>query len=217
MVEFHPAYHELMALSMRARATLRDLGPRRCRRSRAARRTCGAGRQLYMMSQAEAGHMCPITMTHAAFATLRLDEALLRRLQPKLSAANTIPLSCRWEKTSVTIGMGMTEKQGGTDVRANITEAAPLGEAASMPSPGINGSCRRRCAMPSSSWRKRRRAVLFPAAALPRRWRLNALRIERLKDKLGNRSNASSEVTFLGAEAELVGEEGRGVRQSSRW
>ena len=79
-----------------------------------------------MMSQAEAGHMCPITMTHAAFATLRLDEALLARLAPKLLSREYDPAFVPMErKTSVTIGMGMTEKQGGTDVRANITEAAP--------------------------------------------------------------------------------------------
>ncbi len=213
MVEFHPAYHELMTLSMRhglhcATWDQAGLGVAARPGAHVAR-----GAKLYMMSQAEAGHMCPITMTHASFATLRLDEALLGRLQPKLLSREYDPSFVPMErKTSVTIGMGMTEKQGGTDVRANITEAAPLGSDGLY---AITGHKWFMSAPMCDAFLILAQAPKGLSCFLLPRFRadgsLNALRIERLKDKLGNRSNASSEVTFLGAEAQLVGEEGRGV------
>ncbi|WP_170937308.1 MULTISPECIES: acyl-CoA dehydrogenase family protein [Rhodomicrobium] len=211
-VEFHPAYHELMSISFEHGLHCGEWAERA--EGQEPRRGAHVARaaQMFLMNQAESGHLCPITMTHAAFATLGFNEALLARLMPKMVSRDYDPAFAPiGEKTSITIGMGMTEKQGGTDVRANITEAAPLGGGLYsitghkwfMSAPMCDGFL-----------------VLAQAAAglscffMPR-FRAdgshNAIRIERLKDKLGNRSNASSEVTFLGAEATLVGEEGRGV------
>ncbi len=142
-----------------------------------------------------------------------LDETLFARLLPKLLNrdydAAFVPME---QKRSVTIGMGMTEKQGGTDVRANITEAAPLGTDGLY---AITGHKWFMSAPMCDAFLILAQAPEGLSCFLLPRFRadgsLNAIRIERLKDKLGNRSNASSEVTFLGAEAQRVGEEGRGV------
>ena len=212
MVEFHPAYHELMALSMRY--GLHTGAWEQAASGEAPRPGAyvARGAKLYMISQAEAGHMCPITMTHASCATLRLDETLFADLRTKLLSRHYDPAFSPMErKASVTIGMGMTEKQGGTDVRANITQAAPLGGGLFA----ITGHKWFMSAPMCDAFLILAQAPKGLSCFLLPRFRadgsLNAIRIERLKDKLGNRSNASSEVTFLGAEARLVGEEGRGV------
>ncbi len=212
-VEFHPAYHELMAISfaggLHSGAWDEVVAGKTPQPGALVRRAV----QYFMMTQAEAGHLCPITMTHAAVPSLAHNKALLARLAPKLVSKEYDPAFVPMEeKRSITLGMGMTEKQGGTDVRANITEARPHGP------DGLYEITGHKWFMSGPMCD----AFLVLAQApkglscffLPR-FRadggLNAIRIERLKDKLGNRSNASSEVTFLGAEATLVGEEGRGV------
>ncbi len=134
-----------------------------------------------------------------------LEPALLAKWLPKIQTRTYDPRPLPWwEKNGVTLGMGMTERQGGTDVRANITRA--WRPAIMSRSPATNGSCRRRCATPSS--------VLAQAEGgltcyLMPRYRpdgsKNQIRFQRLKDKLGNKSNASSEVEFHGAYAERVG------------
>ena len=212
-VEFHPAYHELMTLSKRHGLHCRAWDESALGETPRPGAHVARGAKLYMVSQAEAGHLCPITMTHAAFATLRLDEALLGPLLPKLLSREYDPAFAPMEqKTSITIGMGMTEKQGGTDVRANITGASPLGEGGLY---AITGHKWFMSAPMCDAFLILAQAPKGLSCFLLPRFRadgsLNAIRIERLKDKLGNRSNASSEVTFLGAEAQLVGEEGRGV------
>ena len=169
------------------------------------------GARAYMISQAEAGHMCPITMTHACVPALRATEALLRRLAPKLVSHDYDPAFAPIaSKRSITIGMGMTEKQGGTDVRANSTTATPAGEGYSITGHKWFMSAPMCDAFLVLAYAPGGLSCFF----LPRfreDGQPNALRLQRLKDKLGNRSNASAEVEFLGAEAELVGEEGRGV------
>ena len=173
--------------------------------------------RLYLATQAESGHMCPITMTHACIGALRSEPALLAKWLPKIQTRTYDPRPLPWwEKNGVTLGMGMTERQGGTDVRANITQAV-RGTAIMSRSPATNGSCRRRCAMPS--WCSPRREMGQEGGLtcyLMPRYRpdgsQNAIRFQRLKDKLGNKSNASSEVEFHGAYAERVGAEGAGVR-----
>ena len=212
-VEFHPAYHELMALSFRhglhsgawEAIAAGKTPPQGALVRRAA--------QYYLITQAEAGHLCPVTMTHAAVPSLRANGALLSRLTPKLVSRDYDPsFQPMASKTSITIGMGMTEKQGGTDVRANITEAKPLGADGLYE---ITGHKWFMSAPMCDAFLVLAQAPGGLSCFLMPRFRadgsLNAIRIERLKDKLGNRSNASSEVTFLGAEATLVGEEGRGV------
>ena len=170
----------------------------------------------YMMCQMEAGHCCPITMTNAAVPTLLLQPDLAQAWLPKILGRTYdrrfMPAS---QKSAVTIGMGMTEKQGGTDVRANSTHAAPVGS----PGPG------REYVLVGHKWFMSAPmcdAFLVLAQAqgglscflVPRflpDGRVNNLRFQRLKEKLGNRSNASSEVEFAAAHGWLVGEEGRGV------
>ncbi|TMJ45317.1 MAG: DNA alkylation response protein, partial [Alphaproteobacteria bacterium] len=122
VVEFHPAYHRLMAESMaegiHCSMWRRDGSHAPAEVARAAR--------FYMTNQIEAGHNCPITMTRACVAALASEPEVLDRLLPKiLSRAYDQSFRPWWEKTGITLGMGMTEKQGGTDVRANTTRAVP--------------------------------------------------------------------------------------------
>ncbi|HEU6440796.1 MAG TPA: acyl-CoA dehydrogenase family protein, partial [Microvirga sp.] len=169
--------------------------------------------RIYTIAGVESGHVCPVTMTHASAAALAAAPARLKEWLPRIRSrdydSRFIPF---WEKNSVTLGMGMTEKQGGTDVRANSTRAVPVvgdeyaltGHKWFMSAPMCD-------------------AFLVLAQApggltcfLVPRFRpdgsLNGLRLQRLKDKLGNRSNASSEVEFTEAFGWRIGEEGAGVR-----
>ncbi len=219
-VEFHPAYHELMALSMRNGLHTGAWEQIAKGQTPPAGAEVARGAKLYMVSQAEAGHMCPITMTHAAFATLRLDEGLLGPLLPKLLSRDYDPAFVPMdEKTSITIGMGMTEKQGGTDVRANITQAVPLGAERLY---AITGHKWFMSAPMCDAFLILAQAPKGLTCFLLPRFRadgsLNAIRIERLKDKLGNRSNASSEVTLLARRgAGLSARRAGALRRSSKW
>jgi len=209
-VEFHPAWHELMSLSMRY--GVHNLPWREPREGAQVARAA----MLYMAGANESGHCCPLSMTYSVVPALRKQPELLKEWEPKLFSTQYDPrFRPMQEKSSVLIGMAMTEKQGGSDVRANTTRAVPAG-------PGGPGNAylltghKWFCSAPMSD------AFLVLAQApgglscflLPR-WTpddvRNRLFIQRLKDKLGNRSNASSEVEFDGAYARMVGEEGRGV------
>jgi putative acyl-CoA dehydrogenase len=205
-VEFHPAWHELMGLSI---AHGVHTGPWRDPKPGAH-----VARAALMMldAQNEFGHVCPISMTYSAFPTLQRQPELLEEWAPKLTSleydARFIPTA---QKRGALIGMGMTEKQGGSDVRANTTRAVPANGAYL-----ITGH-KWFCSAPMCD------AFLVLAQAdqglscflLPR-WTpdgsRNRFHLQRLKDKLGNRSNASSEVEFDGAWAQLLGEEGRGLQ-----
>jgi putative acyl-CoA dehydrogenase len=209
-VEYHPAYHQLMAESVAAglhAATWLDnatVAPAPAQVARAAR--------FYMAAQIETGHLCPITMTHAAVAALKAEPALCEKFLPKIVARRYDPqFRPWWEKIGVTLGMGMTEKQGGTDVRANTTRAEPAdGDYA------ITGHKWFMSAPMCDAFLVLAQAPGGLTCFLMPRFRpdgsVNAIHFQRLKDKLGNRSNASSEVEFDGAFAWRVGEEGRGVR-----
>jgi putative acyl-CoA dehydrogenase len=208
-VEYHPAYHALMKQAM----------------AHEVHSAAWSGRPsghvahaalLYMHSQAEAGTGCPLTMTHAAVPSLRVDATLAAEWEPRVLATEYDPRACpAAEKTSATIGMAMTEKQGGSDVRANTTRARALGRRGSGEAYALTGH-KWFCSAPMSD------AFLTLAQAegglscflvprfLPDGAR-NRFFLQRLKDKLGNRSNASSEVEYDGTWARLVGEEGRGV------
>jgi putative acyl-CoA dehydrogenase len=216
-VEFHPAYHECMELSIHeglhcsAWDHLAKPGAKPLPGANVAR---SAG--TYMAIQMEAGHQCPITMTNASIPTLLLEPEIASRWIPKiLSRTYDKSFKPAADKAGVTIGMGMTEKQGGTDVRANTTKAAPAG----------NGGPGAEYLLTGHKWFMSAPmcdAFLVLAQApgglscflMPRilpDGTVNGLRFQRLKDKLGNRSNASSEVEFHAAHAWLIGEEGRGV------
>jgi putative acyl-CoA dehydrogenase len=208
IVEFHPAYHRFMAESMaegiHCSMWRADGGHGAGEVARAAR--------FYMSNQIEAGHNCPITMTRACVAPLAAEPAVRDRLLPKiLSRSYDKSFRPWWEKAGITLGMGMTEKQGGTDVRANTTRAVPAGEGYA-----ITGHKWFFSAPMCDAFLVLAQAPGGLTCFLMPRFRpdgsVNALQLQRLKDKLGNRSNASSEVEFAGAFGWRVGEEGRGVR-----
>jgi putative acyl-CoA dehydrogenase len=209
-VEFHPAYHALMKLGLEAGVVS------------AAWSGLRGGHVLhaaleFLMAQAEPGVCCPMTMTYASVAALRHEPEIAAQWLPRILAAQYDPSSQPVAaKIGVTIGMAMTEKQGGSDVRANTTRATAVG------TPGAGREYRLHghkwfCSAPMSD------AFLTLAYAdkglscfLVPRWtpdgRRNAIEIMRLKDKLGDRANASAEIEYNGAYGTMLGEEGRGVR-----
>ena len=210
VVEFHPAYHRLMAQSMADgmhASTWQPDGTRAPAPAEVARAA-----RIYMTNQIEAGHNCPITMTRAAVGALAAAPALRAQLMPKI-LGRSYDASFRpwWEKTAITLGMGMTEKQGGTDVRANLTRAAAVRDGYA-----VTGHKWFMSAPMCDAFLVLAQAAGGLTCFLMPRFRpdgsINALHFQRLKDKLGNRSNASSEVEFVDAFAWRVGEEGRGVR-----
>jgi putative acyl-CoA dehydrogenase len=205
-VEFHPAYHELMAYLKRHGASA---GPWA---------EPGAGAHvrraafIMMVAQVDAGTMCPTTMTYAVVPSIMRDAPLAAEWLPRIYSRDYDPRFLpAAQKRGVTLGMGMTEKQGGSDVRANTTQAEPVGN--------------REYRIVGHKWffsAPMCDAFLILAHApgglscffLPRftpEGEINGIRIQRLKDKLGDKSNASSEVEFTGARAWLVGDEGRGI------
>ncbi|MEV0991997.1 acyl-CoA dehydrogenase family protein [Streptomyces sp. NPDC049949] len=208
-VEFHPAWHRLLGHAVGAGLT--DAWGRPAGHLRRA-----AG--FFVWSQAEAGHGCPVSMTHAAVPALRADPELAAEWEPLLTShVYEEGLRPAGLKAGVLFGMGMTEKQGGSDVRANTTAAKPLDAAGEYLLTGHKWFCSAPMsdgflvlAQASSSGRDRLTCFLVPRV-LPDGTR-NVFAIQRLKDKLGNRSNASAEVEFDGTWARRVGEEGRGVR-----
>jgi putative acyl-CoA dehydrogenase len=209
-VEYHPAYHLFMAESFAARlqaSTWRADGS-----AAAAPAQVGRAARFYMAAQVETGHLCPITMTRAAVAALAAEPDLAAKLVPKIAAREYDPVLRPWpEKKSLTLGMGMTEKQGGTDVRSNTTRAVAAGEGYA-----ITGHKWFMSAPMSDAFLVLAQAPGGLGCFLMPRFRpdgsLNGLRFQRLKDKLGNRSNASSEVELADAFALRVGEEGSGIR-----
>src|SRR5690606_431606 len=210
-VEFHPAYHESMAQSMAAGLHCGSWEADGADGANVARAAA-----FYMTAQMEAGHCCPLTMTNAAVPTLRLQPELADAWVPRILSRSYDPaFRPAADKRSVTIGMGMTEKQGGTDVRANTTRAEPAANGGPGGEYILTGHKWFFSAPMSDAF-----LVLAQAAGglscflVPRHLpdgTVNALRLQRLKDKLGNRSNASAEVEFHGALGWLIAEEGRGV------
>jgi len=210
VVEFHPAYHDLMRLSV-AGGLHASTWARSGERAAPPAEVLRAAR-YYMTAQIESGHLCPITMTRAALAALAAAPALLAQVAPKVvTASYDGTFRPWWEKPGITLGMGMTEKQGGTDVRANSTTATPTGEAYS-----ITGHKWFLSAPMCDAFLVLAQAPGGLTCFFVPRFRpdgsVNALRLQRLKDKLGNRSNASSEVEFVDAYGLRVGDEGAGVR-----
>jgi putative acyl-CoA dehydrogenase len=213
MVTYHPAYHDLMRLSCAeglANSTWAHLGPAGGAPDKAAHVTRAAN--LYLAAQMEPGHCCPLTMTNAAVPVLLKNESLARDWLPLvLSRSYDSSFEPAAGKAGVTLGMGMTEKQGGTDERANTTRAtrtadglytltghkwflsAPMSDAFLILAQAEGGL-----------------SLFLVPRFLPDE-RVNALHFQRLKDKLGNRANASAEVELHAATGWLIGEEGRGV------
>jgi len=205
-VNFHPAYHKLMDVGLSGGFaslawTAQSAGH------------VGHAAILYMMAQVEPGVCCPMTMTYAALPALRHQPEVAGAWEPRIKSgaydATSAPAN---KKRGATIGMAMTEKQGGSDVRANTTKATPTGDRAYT----LSGH-KWFCSAPMCD------AFLTLAYTdkgltcfLVPRWKpdgeRNAMHIMRLKDKLGDRANASSEIEYHDAFAERIGEEGRGVK-----
>jgi putative acyl-CoA dehydrogenase len=209
-VEFHPAYHRFMGESIAAGVHASTWAPGGTRAPAPAEVLRAA--RFYMANQVEAGHFCPITMTRASVAALAAEPALRERFIGKILSRSYDPsFRPASDKAGITLGMGMTEKQGGTDVRANTTRAEPAGEGYL-----VTGHKWFLSAPMCDAFLVLAQAPGGLTCFLMPRFRpdgaVNALRLQRLKDKLGNRSNASAEVEFAQAFAWRVGEEGRGVR-----
>jgi putative acyl-CoA dehydrogenase len=165
-----------------------------------------------MAAQVETGHLCPITMTRASVAALAEQPDLLARVMPVLGTRSYDPAFAPWwTKRGMTLGMGMTEKQGGTDVRSNMTRAERDGGAYRITGHKWFMSAPMCDAFLVLAQANDGLSCFFMPRFAPD-GSVNAIRFQRLKDKLGNRSNASSEVEFSGAYAERIGDEGKGIR-----
>src|SRR5438552_2979672 len=209
-VEFHPAYHELMAHSAHAgvhNSTWTAEGTPAGGASEVVRAA-----KFYMASQVETGHLCPITMTRASVAALAVQPELLAKTMPIIATRAYDPsFAPWWTKRGMTLGMGMTEKQGGTDVRSNMTRAIRDGDAYRITGHKWFMSAPMCDAFLVLAQADQGLTCFFMPRFAPD-GSVNAIQFQRLKDKLGNRSNASSEVEFVGAYAERVGEAGKGIR-----
>jgi putative acyl-CoA dehydrogenase len=211
LVKFHPAYHQLMKTSIEHglhASPWTAPGPG-AHVARAAR--------TYLHTQVEAGHGCPITMTFAALPSLRLQPELARIWEPKITARVYDPRNVPMEqKQGITIGMAMTEKQGGSDVRTNSTRAHPVGVGGPGQAYELVGHKYFVSAPMCDAFLVLAQAPGGLSCFLLPRWRpdgsKNPMQVLRLKKKMGNASNASSETELRGALAWMVGEEGRGVR-----
>jgi len=209
LVEFHPAYHELMQLvfgdGVHSLAwTAREGG-------HAARTALS-----YVWNQADQGVNCPTSMTYASIRALRNAPALAAAIEPRIlaNAYDPRPIHFR-EKKAITIGMAMTEKQGGSDLRTTATVAKPVGDGEFGPEYELTGH-KWFCSAPMSDGfltlaRTEKGVTCFFLLRSLADGTRNTFLIQRLKDKLGNRSNASSEIEYAGTRAIQIGEDGRGI------
>ncbi|ESW64989.1 acyl-CoA dehydrogenase [Mesorhizobium sp. LSHC422A00] len=210
LVEFHPAYHALMRRSVAGglHSSIWENGD-----SEIGRRHQVRAARFYLTAELETGHLCPITMTSASLAALMASPKLFREWAPRVTTrkydqSQKPPV----DKTGLTLGMGMTEKQGGTDVRANTTRAERAGSGFYR----VTGHKWFMSAPMSDAFLVLGQAPEGLSCFLVPRilgdGSGNGFRFQRLKDKLGNRSNASSEVEFVNAIGEMVGEPGAGIK-----
>jgi putative acyl-CoA dehydrogenase len=209
-VEFHPAYHELMRLAIEHRVPSMGWTAKR-----KGAHVCHAALG-YLFTQVEAGVLCPMAMTYAVVPALRVQPDVSAVWEPKVLSnrydGRCIPLA---DKHGATMGMAMTEKQGGSDVRANTTRARAVDKAGPGEAYLLSGH-KWFCSAPmSDGFLTLAQTERGLSCFLVPRFRPDGTRnnffIQRLKDKLGNRSNASSEIEYVDTWGQLVGEEGRGV------
>lgn len=214
-VEFHPSYHALMTEAVAAGLHGAAFS--------AEQQATGYAHQLraagfMLFTELEPSILCPISMSYAVAPALRDNPAIYQDWEGGLTSRAYDPALKVWsEKSGLTMGMGMTEKQGGSDVRANTTHAEPSGTDAWGQRFSVTGhkwffSAPMCDAFLILAQTTSGLSCLFLPRVLPD-GSMNRLFIQRLKDKLGNKANASSEVEFVGASAWLVGEEGRGIPQ----
>ena len=211
IVEFHPSWHSLMETAVangHHSLPWEEDPPPGAHVARAA--------LTYMAGQIESGHNCPISMTHSAIPALQTTPEVADLWMPGIVSRSYDPsFRPATEKSGLLMGMGMTEKQGGSDVRANTTRATPRNGGGPGGGYSITGHKWFTSAPMCDAFLVLAQAPGGLSCFLLPRWtpdgKINTFRIQRLKDKLGNRSNASSEVEFDDAWAVLVGEEGGGV------
>jgi putative acyl-CoA dehydrogenase len=210
VVDYHPAYHALMrrSVSQGLHSSIWEDG-----KPEAGSRHQSRAARFYLTSQLECGHLCPLTMTSASLAALMAAPNLYREWSPlilprKYDSSNKSPA----KKTGLTLGMGMTEKQGGTDVHTNTTKAEPAGSGFYR----ITGHKWFMSAPMSDAFlvlaQAREGLSCFLVPRILPDGSSNGFRFQRLKDKLGNRSNASSEVEFDNALGQMVGNPGDGIK-----
>jgi putative acyl-CoA dehydrogenase len=210
-VAFHPAWHEVMRLAMAA--SLHNLPWREPVPGAQVARSA----LLFQLAQVEAGSCCPLTMTFACVPALRHQKEVAEAYAPALLGTEydprLVPLA---QKRSVLVGMAMTEKQGGSDVRANTTRATPVaagGPGAEYVLVGHKWFCSAPMCDAFLTLAQTGRGIsCFLVPRVRDDGTRNPFAIQRLKDKLGNRSNASSEIEYRGTTGRMLGEEGRGVR-----
>lgn len=210
LVKYHESYHRLMSLGLESgihSAPWTDPKPG-AHVARAA--------QSYLQAQVEAGHGCPLTMTFAAVPSISLTPSLAKEWLPKILNNAYDPRNVpHYEKQALTIGMGMTEKQGGSDVRANTTRAWAIGTEGPGEAYELVGHKWFTSAPMCDAFLVLAQTENGLSCFLVPRWRpdgsKNPIQVQRLKNKMGNVSNASSEIELRGALGWMVGEEGRGV------
>jgi putative acyl-CoA dehydrogenase len=210
-VEFHPAWHELLGV-----AVANELHSLPWREPRPGAHVA-RGAAFMCFGHAEAGVGCPVSMTYSVLPALRHQPELAAEWEPHFLSDSYDPRNApAGEKAGALAGMGMTEKQGGSDVRANTTVARPLNGGGPSAEYELTGHKWFMSAPMCDAFLVLAQADGGISCFLFPRWLpdgvRNSFRLQRLKDKLGNRSNASSEVEFDGAWARMVGEEGAGVR-----
>ena len=203
-VEFHPAWHELMSISVGAGL---HTSPWTGRKNGHVERTAG----FFLSAQAEAGHGCPVSMTYAVVPALRTSPETSAVWEPRVLSTQYDPSFQPAEsKSGALFGMGMTERQGGSDVRANTTTATKVEDGYI-----VDGHKWFTSAPMNDAFLVLAQADEGLTCLLVPRWTpdgsVNGIRLQRLKDKLGNRSNASAEIEFDDAWSVRVGEEGRGI------
>jgi len=211
LIEYHPAYHELMRIAIEE-----GLHSSPWTDPKSGAHVARAAK-YYMHTQIEAAHGCPITMTFAAIPALRHQPNLLEQFGPRITACEYDPRNISdLLKGGITVGMAMTEKQGGSDVRANTTRAYPVGKGGPGEAYELVGHKWFMSAPMCDVFLVLAHTDAGLSCFLVPRWQKdgtkNPLQIQQLKVKMGNVANASSEVELRGALGWLVGEEGRGVR-----
>ena len=210
LVRYHDGYHQLMAMALEAGLHSSPWADPRpgAQVARAAK--------YYLQAQVESGHGCPVTMTFASVPSLQLTPAIAEQWLPGVLARGYDPRNVpHYEKQALTIGMGMTEKQGGSDVRSNTTRARAIGDTGPGAAYELVGHKWFTSAPMCDAFLVLAQSAGGLSCFLVPRWRddgsKNPLQVQRLKNKMGNVANASSEIELRGALGWMVGEEGRGV------
>jgi len=209
-VRFHPSYHQLMKMSIE-----HGLHASHWLEPKPGAQVARAAK-FYLQSQVEAAHCCPITMTSAAMPALLNQLDIAKILGPKIMASHYDPRNIPIEqKSGITIGMAMTEKQGGSDIRSNTTRAYPIGHGGPGQPYELVGHKYFVSAPMCDAFLVLARTERGISCFLLPRWRpdgsKNPMQIQRLKNKMGNVANASCETELRGAYAQMIGEDGRGI------